>query len=165
MTQGEHEMQAPRHSIVLTAHRSLSATGFTVLMALLGAVSFVTGIVFVSIGAWPVFAFFGLDVLIVYVAFRLNYRAGRVHEIIEISPAAMTLTRVAPSGRREVFPFNPYWTRVALDQAVDGRTTIALTSHGRAFTFGRFLNDEERRELAPVLSDALADVRGVKGGA
>ena len=33
-------------------------------------------------GAWPVFGFFGLDVLLIYWAFRLNFRAPRATEDI-----------------------------------------------------------------------------------
>ena len=57
-------------SAVLTPHRSLSATGFLILMMLVGGVSFAAGIVFLMMGAWPVFGFFGLDVLLLYLAFR-----------------------------------------------------------------------------------------------
>ena len=63
-------------SAVLTPHRSLSATGFVIVMALVGGVSFAAGIAFLLMGAWPVFGFFGLDVLLIYLAFRANYRAG-----------------------------------------------------------------------------------------
>ena len=45
-------------------------------MLCLGGLSFVSGMIFVLLGAWPVFGFFGLDVLLVYLAFRANYRAG-----------------------------------------------------------------------------------------
>ena len=31
---------------------------------------------FLLLGAWPVFGFFGLDVLLLYLAFRANYRAA-----------------------------------------------------------------------------------------
>ena len=48
-------------SALLTPHRSLGPTGFLILMACLGGLSFVSGIIFVSLGAWPVFGFFGLD--------------------------------------------------------------------------------------------------------
>ena len=55
---------------MLTPHRSLSPTGFLIFMAVLGGISFVTGMVFLLAGAWPVFGFLGLDVLLVYWAFR-----------------------------------------------------------------------------------------------
>ena len=60
------EQDAPQpelFSALLTPHRSLNRTGFLVLMVALCAISFVAGMVFLLMGAWPVFGFFGLDVL------------------------------------------------------------------------------------------------------
>jgi uncharacterized membrane protein len=73
---------------LLTPHRSLGPAGFLILMAALGTASFITGIVFLLMGAWPVFGFFGLDVLLIYIAFRLNYRSGRLYETVELTPAS-----------------------------------------------------------------------------
>lgn len=140
---------------LLTPHRSLSPKGFLVLMSFIAGASFVTGIVFLLMGAWPVFAFFGLDVLAIYVAFRLNYRSGQAAEVIEIGNSALTLTRHHPSGQKEQVALNPYWVRLRLAETKDGRTDLRFTSHGREISFGRFLNDDERRELATVLRDAL----------
>lgn len=145
---------------LLTPHRSLPPKGFLALMVALAAVSFITGVVFLSIGAWPVFGFFGLDVLIIYVAFRLNYRSGRQHEAIEITADHLHLVRVQPSGKAERFTFNPYWTRVQLDEGHDGRTALSLRHHDRVLPFGSFLNDDERREVAAMLRQALISARG-----
>ncbi len=145
---------------LLTPHRSLGPTGFLILMAALGAASFITGIVFLLMGAWPVFGFFGLDVLIVYIAFRLNYRSGRLYETVELTPARFTLTRVHPSGRQERFDCNPYWARVSLREWRDGRTALSVVSQGRELAFARFLTDGERRDLAEVLKDAFLAARG-----
>ncbi len=153
--QGEADFRA-----VLHPHRSLSPRGFLILMSALGLVSFVAGMAFLLIGAWPVFGFFGLDVLLVYIAFKLNYRSGRAHELIELSPSLLTVTRVEPSGKSRSFEFNPYWVRVLFSEEVDGRTSLKLISHGQEFEFARLLNDEERREFAGVLKDALAAARG-----
>jgi uncharacterized membrane protein len=128
-------------------------------MLALGTVSFVTGLVFLSMGAWPVMGFFGLDVLLVYLAFKLNYRAARAYELVELTPAALKLTRVTPSGRSKEFEFNPYWVRVRFIEHPDGSNNLKLTSHGREFEFGRLLNDEERRDFARVLERALATAR------
>ena len=94
---------------VLTAHRSLPRVGFKVLMAAVGGVSLVLGMGFLMLGAWPVFGFFGLDVLLVYLAFELNYRAGRLYETVELVPQVLTVTRVhrgsarlVDRGRREI---------------------------------------------------------------
>ncbi len=144
---------------VLAPHRSLSPVGFVALMAFVGVVGFVAGLSFYMIGAWPVLGFFGLDVLLVYVAFRLNYRSGRLRETVDLVPDALTITRYHPSGHREQFTFNPYWVRVELTEGRDGRTDLKLRLHDRVVSFGRFLTDEERRDLAGTLSGALADTR------
>ncbi len=131
-------------------------------MSGLALVSFVAGISFLLMGAWPVFGFFGLDVLLVYFAFRLNYRDGRLHETVELSPHELTVTRFHPSGKVERFEFNPYWVRVLYSEGVDGRTNLALTSHGNIFSFGKFLTDDERKEFAAVLVDALQVARAAR---
>src|SRR5262245_10969759 len=62
--------EATLFSAVITPHRSLSRSGFLLVMLLIGGVSFVGGIVFYAIGAWPIVGFLGLDVLLLYWAFR-----------------------------------------------------------------------------------------------
>ncbi|MFN3623218.1 MAG: DUF2244 domain-containing protein [Hyphomicrobium sp.] len=148
--------------VVLYPHRSLGPTGFLMLMIAIGGVSFITGMVFLMKGAWPVFGFFGLDVALVYAAFRLNYRAGRLYETVDLTPENLTITRVHPSGAQESFDFNPYWVRVRLAEGPQGRTDLRLASHGREFAFARFLTDDERRELVHVLSGALAQARAAQ---
>jgi uncharacterized membrane protein len=152
--QGEHTFRA-----ILHPHRSLGPRGFLVLMSAIGLVSFVTGTAFLLMGAWPVMGFFGLDVALIYIAFKLNYRAGRAYELVELTPDRLTVTRVQPSGARKSYEFNPYWVRVRLAQQVDGRTFLRLASHGQEFEFGRFLNDDERRDFAQALEGALSLAR------
>lgn len=126
------------------------------MMALISLISFITGMVFFLMGAWPVTGFFGLDVALIYYAFRMNYRSGRLYERVTVTRDLLTLKRVHPSGRDEVFEFNPYWTRVRLttDQS-DGRASLALSTHERVVPFGKFLTDDERRAFANALTGAL----------
>ena len=106
--------EEPLFRALLTPHRSLGRTGFAVLM---GALLFgwaVTGAHFPGQGAWPVFGFFGLDVLLVYVAFRLNYRAARAREEVSVSRTGLDIRKVAPSGKAEAHRFNPFWARFSV---------------------------------------------------
>ena len=146
---------------VLHPHRSLSPRGFLLMMSLISLVSFTVGIVFFLMGAWPVFGFFGLDVALIYCAFKLNYRSGLEYETVDLSPDILTLTHIYPSGKRDVFEFNPYWARVrcTVDQP-DGRTSLWLSAQGKAVRFGKFLTDDERRDFADTLSGALVTTRG-----
>lgn len=145
---------------VLAPHRSLGPRGFLILMGSLCAVSFGAGIAFWAIGAWPVMGFFGLDVAAIYLAFRLNYRSGRLREFVEVSPDVLTVTRVEPSGRRTAFTCNPYWARVSLREWPDGRNDLRILAQGAVHSFGRCLTDDERREFAQELKGALITARG-----
>ena len=148
---------------VLMPHRSLSARGFLILMVAIVIVSFLVGVTFLLMGAWPVMGFFGLDATLIYWAFRANYRDGLEREAIEVTPQAVTLTRVMPDGRTWSEAFNTYWVRVMLDERPDGRTALRLVSHGKSLKFGTFLTDDERREFADVLSGELVAARSRSG--
>lgn len=157
----EQDQSSGEAEFVLHPHRSLSTHGFFIMMALIGWVSFLAGVVFVMMGAWPVTGFFGLDVALIYLAFKLNYRSGRLYETIKLTRENLKLTRVHPSGRREQFEFNPYWTRVHLTtDRPDGRTSLRLAGQGQEVLFAQFLNDDERRGFADALTNALIASRG-----
>jgi len=147
---------------ILTPYRSLSPAGFLILMTLIGGSSFILGVMFLMMGAWPIFGFLGLDVLLVYIAFRLNYRSGRAFELVDVTREQLTVTRVHPSGRREQFDFNPFWARVLLREWPDGRTELRLAAQGRELLFGQFLTDDERRDFASALKGALIEARGAR---
>jgi uncharacterized membrane protein len=159
MTDKPSPTQEPAFRAVLRPHRSLGPQGFLILMGILSALSFVAGLTFTVMGAWPVFAFFGLDVALVYLAFKLSYRSGRAYELIELSSDILTLTRVDPAGRRQSVDFNPYWVRVELDEQPNGRTVLQLALRQQRHSFGHCLNDDEKRDFATALQSALVSAR------
>lgn len=145
---------------VLTPHRSLGPRGFLLLMSAVSGVSFVAGLVFFAMGAWPVMGFFGLDVAIIYVAFRMNYRAGRAHELVELTHDHLKITHISPNGRSKTFSCNPYWARVDVQTGPDGRSDLAILAQGKVHRFGHVLNHEERREFGEALRRALFESKG-----
>ena len=148
--------RTPAFRAVLSPYRSLSPTGFLILMIAVGTVSFISGMAFLLLGAWPVFGFFGLDVALIYFAFRYNYYVGQEYETVVIDNDVLTLTHIDADGQSKHYEFNPYWVRVRLHRASNGRTVLALASHGREVTFGRFLTDDERASFAEALTTELA---------
>ena len=143
-------------SALLTPHRSLSRTGFVVLMAFLSVVSFAAGLVFLLMGAWPVLGFFGLDVLVVYWAFRINFRDARASEEITITPSELRVRRVSHRGHAVEWVLNPLWVR--LDQkthAEFGIEKLYLVSRGRRISVASFLGADEKASFAKALTAAL----------
>jgi uncharacterized membrane protein len=159
MTEAATAIQASRFSAVLTPHRSLGPHGFMILMAAVCLVSFGTGLLFYLIGAWPVMGFMGLDVALIYIAFKLNFRALRLYETVDLTDEALTVTRVAPSGKSQSWSFNPYWVRISLQERIGRSSELSLASHGRRLVFASFLTDAEREDFATALSSALSSAR------
>ncbi len=140
---------------VLHPHRSLGRTGFLVLMACVSLVGFATGIAFMLIGAWPVFGFMGLDIALIYLAFRLNYRSGRQMERVRLTMDRLEIERISASGRIMRWSFQPYWVRVELNEPEEHHSRLTLRSHGRELTVGSFLTPTERETLFTALNTAL----------
>lgn len=140
---------------VLYPHRSLSPAGFRRLMACVGGLSLGTGLVFYLNGAWPIIGFMGLDVALLYWAFKASYRSARAHETVELTDRALIVERVDMADRRQRWTLPPTWLRVNLDEPQRPGSQITLSSHGRHLVVGSFLSPTERREFAQALRDAL----------
>ncbi|MGB0085163.1 MAG: DUF2244 domain-containing protein [Rhodomicrobiaceae bacterium] len=153
-------MASTHFSAVLLPHRSLGRKGFVILMSVISGLSFLTGLAFYLRGAWPVMGFFALDVLLIYGAFRMNYRAALLYETVELTERELKVTRVHPSGQTESWTFNPYWVQLQLEESETTANRLSLRSHGRALALGRFLSDDEKRGFADALGAALYDLRG-----
>ena len=122
----------------LTPHRSLGPQGFRILMGVFIAIWLATGAVFLSLGAWPIFGFFGLDVLLIWLAFRWNYHSGKAHEEVELSPLHLAIRKHAPSGKKSEHGFNPFWAKFDVKRhEFAGITRMVVAGEGRAVSAGR----------------------------
>jgi uncharacterized membrane protein len=147
-------------SATLAPHRSLGRRGFVTLMGAIAGLWFLTGAYFWSLGAWPIFGFFGLDFLAIWLAFKLNYRAARAYEEIEVSRTELVIRKVTPSGRAQEIRFNPAWVRLEVEKVEDeGVRRIAVRTRDRRVPVGTFLNPEDRESFAQAFGAALAEAR------
>ncbi|MGA9320715.1 MAG: DUF2244 domain-containing protein [Xanthobacteraceae bacterium] len=144
----------------ITPHRSLGSTGFLILMLCIGALSFGCGMLFLLLGAWPVFGFLGLDVLLIYVAFRANFRAARAYEEVTITASELTVRKVSHHGVVREWTLNPLW--VQLDRIVHeefGIERLFLVSRGRRLAVASFLSPDEKASFARALAAALGEAK------
>ena len=151
---------APILDVRLHPHRSLDVRGFRWLMAFAFAASALISLPFYLIGAWPVIGFLGLDLLLLYIAFRANFRAARAYEILRLSALELLFARVSARGARREWRFNPSWVRFErVDHPEFGAQRLALVSRGRSLEVGRFLGPEQKAEFAGLFARALALAR------
>jgi uncharacterized membrane protein len=146
---------------LITPHRSLGRKGFLVVMGIVIGINFLSGVLFALKGAWLVAPFCGLDVALVWWAFRANYRAARAHETVQLSDDELIVRHVDQYGRAKGYSFEPYWVRLDLKENPDETTELRLRSHGRELEIASFLSVPERADFANALTKALREWRAV----
>jgi uncharacterized membrane protein len=160
MTPDNPELEPTIFAAVLTPHRSLGPTGFLVFMLVLGGLSFASGMVFLLMGAWPVFGFLGLDVLLVYWAFRANYRAAGAYEEVTVTATELMVRKVSHHGRVREWTLNPLWVRLHRDVHEEfGVQRLFLVSQGRRLAIAGCLGPSEKESFAHALSAALGEAK------
>jgi uncharacterized membrane protein len=154
------EAQPELFSALLTPHRSLNRAGFVALMAFVSAISFAAGVAFLLMGAWPVLGFFGLDVLAIYWAFRINFRRAGASEEIRVTASELRLRRVSHRGHVVEFVLNPLWVRLDRKAHAEyGIERLYLVSKGRRVAVASFLGPDEKASFAKALAAALQAAR------
>lgn len=145
--------------IRLQPHCSLSPSGFRVLMVVVALAFSGIGTAFYAIGAWPVVGFCGLEVLLIWWCFKLNFRHLERYETVLLTDDALEIRRVDSKGRVERIVLQPYWLTVRLEEEPSGANRLLVRSHGRDVAIGGFLSPEERIDLKRALDAALRQQR------
>ena len=132
---------------VFTARRnnSLSSSGRLLVFGFILTVSLGIAAAFsVIFGAWPILPFAGIEMGVLYLAFRYIDRHAGDYERITIRGDSVAVEVREGTGVRR-FELSRYWARVVCER--EG-TRLALRSHGREIEVGRHLCEEQRLEMA-----------------
>ena len=141
--------------ITVLPYRSLSKKGFRNLMLIVSLVFFGIGVFFWYIGAWPVFGFLGLDVWLLYYAFKINYKDGEIIERLKIQKENFVITRNFPSGTEQKWNLEPYWTKVQIESPRINQYNLIVKSKEKAVLIGSFLNHYDKKKLMKKIEEAL----------
>ena len=152
--------ERPVFAAVIRPHRSLGQDGFRLVMTLCCVATVAASAPFILLGFWPVGGVFGLDLVALYVAFRVNYRRGESFEELVLTPLELSFRRVSHRGEKREWRFNPLWTRLDRESDEDfGLQKLALVSRGERLVIAGDLSPPERESLADALGKALAEVK------
>jgi len=147
-------------SATLRPYRSLSRNGFILLMLLFGGTCFSMGIFYMLAGAWPVFGFLGIDVVLLYLAFRVNYHSAKAYEEVIVRRDVLIIRHISARGKIQELSFNPFWAKLHVSRDEEGVVTrISVTARGERSDVGKFLNPEDKTTFAKAFGAALAEAR------
>ncbi len=138
---------------VLTPHRSLSFPAFRIVITLFAGANVALAAYFIAQGAYPVVGFLGLDVLLLWLAFRANYRAAEHAERVQVGAEHIHLARESRK-RSDHFVVSPLWAQVSRDAR-----GVRIASGGGAMRVGAFLSPAEQGAFARALDAALRRAR------
>lgn len=151
---------APLFTAMLRPHRSLSSAGLNWVMGFVCLVGLAVSIPFFLLGAWPVIGFMGLDIGLIYLAFRANNAAARAYEQVFVSRVLLLVRVASPRGDIREKRFNPLWTKLEREEHPEFGTERLAFRQGRdEMEIARFLGRDERATLAANLQRALAEAR------
>jgi len=142
----------PAFEAVLYPNQSLGKKGFSILMGLIVLVSVLVGAGFALVGAWPVAGFLGLDVLLLYAAFRWQFRDASRADFIRVDERGLSVRRLLPNGKSREWRFETAWVQIVVE-----KKRLVLRSHGEDLVIGAYLTADERKSLASALREAVRD--------
>ncbi|MEO8156263.1 MAG: DUF2244 domain-containing protein [Betaproteobacteria bacterium] len=142
-------------TFVARRNNSLSSGGRLLVVGSLAAVIFAISLGFALHGAWLVFPFAGLDILVVYLAFRyVEQRAGD-YECISFHDDKIVIESRC-KAKTDSFEFNRHWVQVTFVESRGAeRSRLLLRSHGKEVEFGAHLTGEQRDAVARRLKEHL----------
>lgn len=143
------------YRLVARRNHSLSPVGRQFALVSLLVVLLAISLTFAALGAWPVLPFAGVELVVVYWAFRVIDRHAGDYEQILIDGDSLVI-EACEAGRSRRFEFNRWWAQVSYIPARIGqRGAIVVRAHGNEARFGRHLPEAQLREVARHLGQRI----------
>ena len=150
----------PLFAAKLTPHNSLTGTGQRIVIAVMVVMASVPGMVFFSMGAWPIVGFMGLDIAAVWWALSAARRNGRAFEEVTLWRHQLDFLKVDGNGAEKTWSFSPLAVRLVIDRDINERTrALHLKSGGEIIEIGAFLAEAEKSSFAKAFGTALRQAR------
>jgi uncharacterized membrane protein len=149
-------LAAARH-FDLAPHCSLSPRGALLFFGSVALATFGIAGVCTVLGFWPVLPFAGAEMMLLAWALKTSMDRRFEHESIDISESEIVIEYSRGTPQRVVFP--RHWARVKIRRPKSAlhRSQLVIESRGHSVELGKFLTEEERRQLA-------AELRRLVGG-
>jgi uncharacterized membrane protein len=149
-------LSAPDYCVTSRRNDSLGSKGRWRIFAALCCVSFALALAFAAFGAWPVLPYSGLEMGVLFWAFRWLERHAADWERVSVHGDRVIVERQRAGvlTRRE---FNRCWTQLESQPVGSGRAMrLALRYAGERVPFGDELPLAERESVLRELRRALA---------
>lgn len=106
-------------------------------------------------GAWPVFGFFGLDILLVYIFFRLSYKSGKEFEVINLTKKKLIIKKYKEKKIIKTYILDANWVKIQIQNPLEHSSKLQISSKNKSIIIGSFLRLDEKIEVLQNIENAL----------
>jgi uncharacterized membrane protein len=147
------------HRFILAARCAMTRSGARIFIGIMALPTFFIAGLFTLQGFWPVLPFAGLEIGALAWALKLSMRSGQDQDVITIMSETVVIEQFSQAGTdRAVFPRHWCGVKLRRPRIALHPSRLTLGSHGRSCEVGRFLTEDERRELAVRLKQLIGNV-------
>ena len=139
--------------LVLYPNRSLSLTSLLFLSLVFTFLSFLISLYFINNGAWPVGIFLFIDLLIILLAFKINYSNSKKYERVILNEKLL-IKKINFRGKEMTIKIEPSWLRLKV-KCYNNSGHLEIISKGKSQIIGSYLNILELKKLAKEIKKAL----------
>lgn len=144
---------------LLRPNQSLSRPAFWVIMSIVAGANLISAFAFISSGAFPIIGFLGLDVLVVWLAFKACFKSQRQWTRVQITNDVLRVDHMNPKGEESSVELPTAFARIELKTPLTPNSWVTLAHRREAYVIGRFLTMDERHSLVEAMRDALQRAR------
>ena len=139
--------------LTLYPNRSLSLKSLLFLALIFTFLSFLISLYFINNGAWPVGIFLFVDLLIILLAFKINYRNSKRYERVILNEKLL-IKKINFRGNERTIKIEPSWLRLKI-KCYNNTGHLEIISKGKSQIIGNYLNILELKKLAKEIKKAL----------
>lgn len=140
------------HQWLLKRNCSLSPVQLAGCFSVLGFISMLIAVIFAANGAWPVVLFSFIELLGLLLAYVVYGRHAADYERIVVDESGVVVESVSADRMLSV-RLRPAWLKVEYED--QRRDLIRLVQGGQSLFVGRFVAQEQRKQLADELRLSL----------
>ena len=143
---------------VLYPNQSLSHRGFQIILTIFALYGVIISAIFISMGAWVIPGFYGVEVLFVIWLLFLSFKKRHHYETISLTDKDLIIQDHSPRNQDQSWVFEPSWVKVQLEKPKcesQLHSQLKIISHGKGIIIGEFLSNQEREDISNSLKQAL----------
>ena len=135
--------------------QSLSRKGFRILILIFLIPACLIGTFFSLLGAWPVAGFMGLELVLIYFAFKIYLNNSKVYERIVLDDKNLRIKYYNQEKIIKTITLEPTWLKVHISNNNIPSNILSLRSHGKENFVGMFLSPREKVVIAEKIRTGL----------